>query len=86
MPSPEWFSLPAYHDVMVGIIAGEIDGWSRPSRKCDDLLNGRQIIVLGVGERCRGKRVPLLLKAHRCHWNQESPLFTVEIEKIVKGT
>jgi hypothetical protein len=54
---------------MVGI-AGEIDGWFffflRPSCTCDDLLNGRQIIVLGV----RGKRVPLLLEARRSHWNQ----------------
>jgi hypothetical protein len=40
---------------MVGIIAGEIDGWLRPSCMYDDLRNGRQIIVLGVGERCRGK-------------------------------
>jgi hypothetical protein len=52
---------------MVGIVAGEIDGWLHPSCTGDDLLNGRQVIVLGVGERYRRERVPHLLKENRCH-------------------
>jgi hypothetical protein len=45
---------------------------------------GAHYLEHGVGERCRRKGVPLLLKAQMPL--ESSLLFTVEIEKIVKGT